>query len=68
MYGEARGESDVGKRAVAHVVLNRAKNSERTTCGLVHEHGQFKPKSYPKDFRVDIQGKDPTDDGAITSS
>ena len=25
LYGEARGESDLGRRAVAHVILNRAK-------------------------------------------
>ena len=39
IYHEARGESDAGKLAVAHVTLNRV-NSDRfpdTVCGVVHQ-------------------------------
>lgn len=30
VYGEARGESDEGKRAVAHVVVNRSRKSGKS--------------------------------------
>lgn len=42
VYHEARGESMIGKAAVAHVVLNRYKaNTNRTICQIVYEKGQF---------------------------
>jgi spore germination cell wall hydrolase CwlJ-like protein len=41
IYGEARGESDLGKRAVAHVILNRAKTRKLTPCQVVNQRGQF---------------------------
>lgn len=39
IYWEARGESEVGQRAVAHVVLNRTQASEfpSTICGVVKQ-------------------------------
>lgn len=43
IYHEARGESVLGQKAVAHVTLNRA-SDERwpdTICGVVHQDQQF---------------------------
>lgn len=43
IYAEARGESDLGKRGVCHVVLNRV-NKERwpdTVARVVRQAGQF---------------------------
>jgi spore germination cell wall hydrolase CwlJ-like protein len=39
IYHEARGESDIGKIAVAHVTLNRVNsyNYPDTICGVVHQ-------------------------------
>ena len=44
IQAEAGGESDRGKRAVGHVVLNRAKKSGLTPCQVVRQPGQFKMK------------------------
>lgn len=43
VYYEARGESYVGKEAVAHVVMNRLKAPEYpdTVCEVVYQPGQF---------------------------
>jgi spore germination cell wall hydrolase CwlJ-like protein len=41
IYAEARGESDLGKRAVAHVILNRSKKRKLTPCQVIREPGQF---------------------------
>lgn len=43
IYHEARGASQVDRRAVAHVVINR-KESNRfpsTICGVVYDRGEF---------------------------
>ena len=44
IYFEARGEPDVGKAAVAHVVLNRVvdKRFPTTVCGVVRQGGEQK--------------------------
>jgi spore germination cell wall hydrolase CwlJ-like protein len=34
IYAEARGEPEIGKLAVAHASINRAKRSERSTCKI----------------------------------
>ena len=34
IYSEARGEPELGKLAVAHASINRAKRSERSTCKI----------------------------------
>ena len=34
MYSEARGEPELGKLAIAHASINRAKRSERSTCKI----------------------------------
>lgn len=44
VYHEARGESDLGKRAVAHVVLNRANKRQKTPCQVLKEPRQFQIK------------------------
>ena len=43
IYHEARGESVAGQRAVAEVIVNRAKSGRfpRTICGVVRQPGQF---------------------------
>ena len=44
IYFEARGEPDLGKAAVAHVVLNRVvdKRFPTTVCGVVRQGGEQK--------------------------
>ena len=69
VYFEARGESTIGKIAVAHVTLNRV-NSPRfpsTICGVVHqavyskwwyeEHGKLVPVRYKCQFTWFCDGK-----------
>jgi N-acetylmuramoyl-L-alanine amidase len=41
VYHEARGELDLGKYAVAHVTINRAKLSGESICDEVYKKGQF---------------------------
>lgn len=41
VYGEARGESDDGKRAVAHVVINRSKKSGKSIQFEASKPSQF---------------------------
>lgn len=41
VYAEARGESFDGKRAVAHVIVNRAKRSGERPCVIIRKPGQF---------------------------
>ena len=41
VYEEARGESDLGKKAVAHVILNRAKKLKLSPCEVIRQPGQF---------------------------
>ena len=44
IYAEARGESDRGKRAVGHVIVNRAKKTGLTPCQVIRQPGQFQFK------------------------
>jgi spore germination cell wall hydrolase CwlJ-like protein len=44
IYHEARGESDLGKRGVAHVILNRSKKFHKTPCEVLRQPGQFQIK------------------------
>jgi spore germination cell wall hydrolase CwlJ-like protein len=44
IWHEARGESDLGKRAIAHVILNRSKKSHMTPCEVLRQPGQFQIK------------------------
>lgn len=41
IYHEARGEGDIGQRAIAHVILNRAKKRGMTPCQIIRQPGQF---------------------------
>jgi spore germination cell wall hydrolase CwlJ-like protein len=55
VYFEARGEPDLGKLAVANVILNRTKVTEKfpdTVCGVIKQKGQFSynPKQKITDF------------------
>lgn len=60
VYAEARGESKLGQQAVAHVILNRARQTGKTPCAIVREAGQFKSTKAPKDFTVNVSNRDPT--------
>lgn len=41
VYYEARGESDAGQQAVAHVTLNRARKNKSSVCSEVFKKNQF---------------------------
>lgn len=41
VYHEARGEPEVGKLAVAHVTLNRAREEQKRVVDVVKEPNQF---------------------------
>lgn len=41
VWGEARGESQEGKLAVAYVIVNRMAQEKRTACGVVLRPFQF---------------------------
>lgn len=60
MYAEARGEDDTGKRAVAHVVLNRSRQLNKSVCSVAKEQGQFVQANPARDFKLPTLGKDPT--------
>lgn len=60
MWAEARGESDEGKRAVAHVVLNRSKQFNQSPCQVVSARGQFVQGRPPASFKINIGSVDPT--------
>lgn len=50
VYAEARGETEIGLRAVAHVLLNRAKEQKKPICQVAKQRGQFAKGLYrPKD-------------------
>ena len=53
VYFEARGTSDKGQKAVAHVVLNRASSPKfpNSVCGVISDKCQF---SYKCDGRPDV--------------
>lgn len=53
VYHEARGESSMGQRAVAHVILNRAKVRKLTPCQVIRQPNQFHFK-----IRARYSGKD----------
>lgn len=41
IFHEARGEPIEGQRAVAHVILNRAKYEHKSICAIIKAHKQF---------------------------
>lgn len=45
IYAEARGESFDGKRAVAHVIINRSEKLGKNPCVIIKQPGQFKYKT-----------------------
>lgn len=53
VYHEARGESDLGKRAVAHVIINRSKKRGMTPCAIIRQPNQFQFK-----LKAKYSGKD----------
>lgn len=73
IYGEARGEKELGQRGVGHVILNRAKKRQLTPCQVIRQPGQFsfkikaryRGKSWDRAWQIaNHLGKDPTG-GAI---
>lgn len=63
VYHEARGEPEIGKHAVAHVVLNRKQSGQfqSSICGVVYHPHQFtnikltKPKYQSKAWNDAVQ-------------
>lgn len=60
VFAEARGEPEVGQRAVAHVVINRSRQQRKPICSVVKQPGQFKLKAPPKGWTMVQIGRDPT--------
>jgi N-acetylmuramoyl-L-alanine amidase len=55
VYAEARGEGEIGMRAVAHVIYNRAKEKGISPCSIIRQPRQFaKGVSRPKDKQWQI--------------
>lgn len=52
VYYEARGESEQGMRAIAHVIFNRAEKEGVSPCIIVRRPNQFaKPKKKITDWK-----------------
>lgn len=58
VYGEARGESPEGQRAVAAVIRNRAQQSGMGTQGVIFAPNQFEPWNNPQ-TRAGLERLDP---------
>lgn len=68
VYFEARGEKDLGKYAVAHVVMNRAKLAKYNNdpCKVVHDTCQF---SWRCDRKSDVpKDKDAWEDSVFVAT
>lgn len=48
LYHEARGEPEIGRRAVGHVILNRIRQSGQSACPTIWKTGQFQWTRRPK--------------------
>ena len=60
MWAEAQGESKRGQEGVAHVILNRARQSGKDVCAVTKQSGQFRRSNPKRDFVVSLDHKDPT--------
>src|SRR5438094_786151 len=58
VLGEAGGEGPQGQQAVAHVVLNRARQSGQSTDQVIFAPNQFEPWNNPQ-TRARLEGIDP---------
>lgn len=56
IYHEARGESEIGKLAVAQVIINRTRLAKypSTICGVVYQPGQFSWTKRARHIKSDI--------------
>lgn len=63
IYFEARGESDTGKVAVGHVVMNRvsSKRFPKTICGVVQQGGEIRRHRCQFSWWCDGQSDAPAD-------
>ena len=52
IWHEARGESELGQRAVGHVIINRSKKQKKPPCSIIRQPGQFSFK-----FKTRYSGK-----------
>ena len=59
VYSEARGESNEGQQAVAHVVTNRSTKEGRDVC-RVTKSSQFTRKKPSRSFRFSYDDTDPS--------
>jgi len=60
IYGEAKGEPEIGRQAVAHVILNSAKAQTRPPCAIVNAPRQFYRVTPPSNFTIKLADTDPT--------
>ncbi len=58
VWGEARNQDPVGRKAVAAVIRNRARMSGQPISAVVRESGQFEPWGNPK-TRQELESLDP---------
>lgn len=58
VYYEARGEDEIGMRAIAHVIYNRAEEKKISPCAVVKQPKQFAVgPSRPNDKKWQIAKK-----------
>ncbi|MCB1773504.1 MAG: cell wall hydrolase [Gammaproteobacteria bacterium] len=70
IYFEARGESDTGQRAVAHVVMNRAAHPRfpSSVCGVVRQGGEKRRHRCQFSWWCDGRSDHPSDQDAWEES
>ena len=70
IYFEARGEPELGKIAVAHVVLNRVDDTRfpKTVCGVVREGGEHRLRRCQFSWWCDGRSDTPLDNLAWRES
>lgn len=65
VWGEARNQGPVGRKAVAAVIRNRSKLSGQPISAVVREPGQFEPWGDTK-VRPQLEGLDPASDSYLS--
>jgi hypothetical protein len=70
VYHESRGESEAGKLAVAHVVINRARDRRfpAQICDVVYQHAKSHPRACEFSWTCDSLGDRPMNLGAWRQS
>lgn len=70
IYFEARGEPEMGRLAVGHVVLNRVNDSRfpNTVCGVIKDGGETTLHRCQFSWWCDGKSDEPTDEAAWAAS